>query len=199
MWTLKQIHFCESGKTSFFSDTLPRPYLFRFLKVHFLFFPTCSIPSQPMYVALLLLPFCSCDSFSLVAAEKTHLTLSNMSQCILYIPLSSQHSSWFLMVFIPSVLHRGDHRGKMISKCQAILGVEVKVVNGSPILLPSLFVQISVYCFQSRQSCAQEDLTGWWFQWLRNNRDNTYKSEHFSLFEANRMMSEQPQREQIWL
>lgn len=70
--------------------------------------------------SVLLFSFCLSvdvsDSFSLVEAEKTHLAQSNMSQCILYIPLSSQYSSWFLTAFIPSVSHRGECGGKMISK-----------------------------------------------------------------------------------
>lgn len=76
--------------------SLSHSRLFRFLKVHFLSFQTCGIPSRIVYVALLLLPFCRWDSFSLVEAEKTHLAQSNMSQCMLYIPFSSQRSSWFL-------------------------------------------------------------------------------------------------------
>lgn len=44
-------------------------------------------------VALPLLPSVDVsDSFSLVEAEKTHPAQSNMSQCILVMPLSSQHS-----------------------------------------------------------------------------------------------------------
>lgn len=98
MWTLKQTYLCESGETAFCSFS--QSHLFRFLKVHFLSFWTCGIPSRTVYVALLLLPFGRCDSFSLVEAEKTHLAQSNMSQCMLYIPFSSQHSSWFLAVLL---------------------------------------------------------------------------------------------------
>ena len=95
---LEADYLFESENTAFCSGT--HSHLFRFLKVHFLSFQTCSIPSRTVYVALLPSPFCRCDSCSLVEAEKTHLAQSNMSQCMLYIPFSSQHSSGFLTVFL---------------------------------------------------------------------------------------------------
>lgn len=51
------------------------------------------------------------DSFSLVEAEKTSPAQSSVSQCILDMPLSSQHSSIFT-VLTPSVLSEGSREEK---------------------------------------------------------------------------------------
>lgn len=63
---------------------------------------------------LLLFPLPSVDvgdSFSLVEAEKTRPAQSSMSQCILDMPLSSQHSPIFT-VLTPSVLSEGSREEK---------------------------------------------------------------------------------------
>lgn len=127
MWTLKQTYLRESGKTALCSLLI---YLesWKFISypskcVAFLHVQGLLLSSFPLSVDV-------SDSFSLVEAEKTHLAQSNMSQCMPYIPLSSQHSSLFLTVFL--VPHRREHGGKMIVGCFVVV---VKFVNWSPILL----------------------------------------------------------------
>lgn len=55
-------------------------------------------------------------------------------------------------------------------------------MNLSPILF--LFILISVYHLQGRKACPQEDLTGLWFQRLRNSIDSPSASEYFKQLEA---------------
>jgi hypothetical protein len=129
MWTLIQTYCCQLGKTAWDCyGILPTSIYLDF--GNFISY-SCELVAflHVQCVLLFCCPVDVSDSFSLVEAEKTHLAGSNMSQCILYIPLSSQHSSWFLTVFIPSVSHRGEQRGKMISKYEAAWGIEVKFVN----------------------------------------------------------------------
>lgn len=153
MWVFK-LTYCfdyESGKSAFCSSILPCFHLFRFWKMHF--YSCIHVGFHHVQcVALLFLPFRRCKWFFFISkVEKTHLAQSNMSQYILYIPLSSQYSSWFLTALIPSVSHRGEHEGKWFLNIR-LFGDRGKDCELTLHFAFSVFALIFLYSFQIRES-----------------------------------------------
>lgn len=147
VWTLKQIIYLSQANITFV--LVLTPIYLGFWK--FISYPSerVAFPSRTVYVALLLLPFCRCDSFFISGSrENTFSSKRTWVSSVLHIS-SLTDSSGFLTVLLV-FLTEGSMKEKWFLVSRLFGGWKSSLWTASPILF--LFILISVYHLQGRKA-----------------------------------------------